>query len=119
MKIEAKLWGALTNAEKGALLLAAHEGKKIEFCAKSGVWTRVWRNCIPNWSDKIAYRISPEPVVENITLYGGYDGKFEYFDSEPAPKDTRKLTLPMKEGEPVTGTYTSEAGDVVLVEKIE
>lgn len=61
--------------------------------------------------------------MSTITLYGGYDGSFEYFDqikaTNPTKQDTHKLTLPMGDGEPVTGTFTNENGDVITVERID
>lgn len=61
--------------------------------------------------------------MKTITLYGGYDGLFEYFDNTPATtpekQDTHKLVLPMQGGEPVTGTFTNENGDVITVERID
>ncbi len=71
-------------------------------------------------STSIEYDIKP---AKTITLYGGYDGTFEYFDNAPATtpdkKDTHKLTLPMGEDGPVSGTFTNENGDVIKVERID
>lgn len=67
---EPKMWKDMTPEEKGALLLAAHEGKAIEvYCwDHDGAW---WNNK-PTlvWSPDRAYRIKPEPVRETVTLYG-------------------------------------------------
>lgn len=60
-----KTWGEMTDAEKGALLLAAHEGKVIE-AYYDGVWFPVPCTGIK----RQAYRIKPEPKRETVTLYG-------------------------------------------------
>jgi hypothetical protein len=61
-------------------------------------------------------------MTSTITLYGGFDGSFEYFDNAPATtpdkQDTHKLILPMADGAPVSGTFTNENGDVITVERI-
>lgn len=59
-----KLWRDMTPEEKGALLLAHHEGKTIElFLSKDD-----WMECSPYWSDDVAYRVKPGPVRETVTL---------------------------------------------------
>ena len=55
------LWRDMTQEEKGALLLAHHEGKVIEFWANS---IDKWVDHHPTWSDRLSYRIKPEPKVE-------------------------------------------------------
>lgn len=50
-----KLWREMTPEEKGALLLAAHEGKVIEYQDKRGKW--LTKN--PQWWSDFAYRIKP------------------------------------------------------------
>lgn len=58
MTIPHKPFGELSDAEKGALLLAHHEGKRIEVGFKSrGRW--VWRFATrPSWDDAPTYRIA-------------------------------------------------------------
>lgn len=63
-----KLWKDMSPEEKGALLLAAHEGKVIE-ALQSNV--EVWYKARPSWSDNITYRIRPEPKVRSVDLYCG------------------------------------------------
>lgn len=64
-------------------------------------------------------------MTRTITLYGGFDGSFEYFDAQKASEtifegaDTHKLILPMANGEPVSGTFTNEDGVSITVERIE
>lgn len=59
-----KLWKDMTPEEKGALLLAYHEGKVIEhtlwsekgwFEVKKGADTAL------GWHDELSYRVKPEP----------------------------------------------------------
>ena len=57
-----KLWRDMTDSEKGALLLAHHEGKVIEIFLdwdRGGTWVNVTPP--PNWLDEYAYRVRPEP----------------------------------------------------------
>ncbi len=61
-----KLWRDMTDAEKGALLLAHHEGKVIE----------VWRRGSGGWAtfpecfhENEAYRVRPEPKVEVVDVF--------------------------------------------------
>ena len=62
-----KLWLDMTPEEKGALLLAHHDGKSIENNA-SGQWI----DAQPCWADDVAYRVKPEPKVEIVKIGGGY-----------------------------------------------
>jgi len=51
----------LSDAEKGALLLAHHRGRDIEHFSKS---REVWIIAdSPWWSDETIYRIAPEPLI--------------------------------------------------------
>lgn len=61
-----KTWAEMTDAEKGALLLAHHEHKQIEVeVSQQG---SNWKPTLcPTWSSEFAYRIKPEPVVETMT----------------------------------------------------
>ena len=57
-----KPFGELSDAEKGALLLAHHEGKRIEFFDLYSY--RGWRESQePEWAPIVAYRIAPEPLI--------------------------------------------------------
>jgi hypothetical protein len=60
-----KLWRDMTPEEKGALLLAEHEGKVIECYFLSG-----WVECNPEWYEFNAYRVRPEPKreTERVTI---------------------------------------------------
>jgi hypothetical protein len=53
-----KPFGELSRAEKGELLLAHHEGKRIELlCGEE------WKKAAPAWVDWKIYRIAPEPLI--------------------------------------------------------
>lgn len=64
-------------------------------------------------------------MTRTITLYGGFDGSFDHFDTQKAIEtiiegaDTHKLILPMANGEPVSGTFTNADGVSITVERIE
>lgn len=82
-----KLWKDMTPEEKGALLLAHHEGKLIESLFKG-----VWCTTAPSWLDDFSYRAKPEPKREVATLYvSGKDtdfylkeiGTIDLIDGEP------------------------------------
>lgn len=70
-----KLWRDMTDAEKGALLLAFHNDKK---CLE--IWCNgKWVDCGDStWNNNIAYRIRPEPKVEVVTMDGA-DIRFSGF----------------------------------------
>ena len=64
-----KTWGEMTPEEKGALLLAKHEGKTIQTkWANESCW--VDSNWVAFNCDTLQYRVKPEPVREIVTLYG-------------------------------------------------
>lgn len=62
-----KLWRDMTPEEKGALLLAHHEGKMLQ----SSFNGEPWNDCTAgvSWSGHIAYRVRPEPKRETVLLY--------------------------------------------------
>ena len=66
MTQEPKLWRDMTPQEKGALLLAEHEGKAIEVFG--GAYPYRWYEDYPVWDDDAAYRIKPEPEPERETV---------------------------------------------------
>lgn len=73
---EYKIWGNMTSEEKGALLLAHHEGKSIQFCSLYYDWIDCKHG--PLWLNDWKYRIKPkEPVVETIIL-----DYYPYLDGE-------------------------------------
>lgn len=104
-----KLWKDMTPEEKGALLLAYHEGKVIEWCYgfcepspfrvngssdKGGME--------PCWDPKCYYRVKPELVVTEVVINGGATAGVWGFDSilSPCVEDTHKITFNLVDGEP-------------------
>ena len=63
---EEKTWSEMTREEKGALLLADHEGRDIEIF-HFGKWHRV-KN--PEWDEDGIYRVKPAPKSETVRLHG-------------------------------------------------
>jgi len=79
-----KRWRDMTPEEKGALLLAHHEGKVIEYF--STVCEGVWESVICHeWCSGIAYRVRPEPIRETITFHpmAGHAVTYETIDGKP------------------------------------
>ena len=83
-----KLWKDMTPEEKGALLLAEHEGKVIEYGYNGSDFCRVKPND-GKWVDGYNYRVKPEPVVEENEIrhynerYGWYRITFDLVDGKP------------------------------------
>ena len=94
-----KLWRDMTAAEKGALLLAEHEGKVIQFWDKFGF--EDWCDIEPSWEDDSAYRVKPEPKVETVVVTGFFNGTsgWVFGRQSVAPLDTHRLTLTIIDGE--------------------
>jgi len=96
-----KLWRDMTPEEKGALLLAAHEGKVIEWIDIDPELRAFnddnWRSCAAVGKfDRYAYRVKPEPKVDTVAI--GWDG------SGPAKGvfccDTHRITFNLIDGKP-------------------
>jgi hypothetical protein len=69
-----KIWRDMTDEEKGALLLAHHEGKVIELYNTFGLAR--WVDCAyleDYWNEDIAYRVKPKQVRGVVKLYW-FDG---------------------------------------------
>ena len=99
-----KIWRDMTPEEKGALLLAHHEGKVIE-CWNVEEWCAI---DVPYWFDDCAYRVRPEPVREAKTLYGD---PASCFGSELQRGDTHKITYNIVDGEPDCASIKMERID--------
>lgn len=95
---EPKLWKDMTPEEKGALLLAHHEGKVIEFTsARTGMW--LTSHPRPSWKACLSYRIKPEPKVETKELFGSLKNCFSDYQQTGSFYDTHKLTFNIVDGE--------------------
>ena len=92
-----KLWRDMTPEEKGALLLAAHEGKVIENKSPSSDWTVG----TPFWAESYAYRIKPEPKVDVVKLMTGavYNWVSEP-ESKCGDRNTHRITFNLIDGKP-------------------
>lgn len=101
-----KTWGEMTDAEKGALLLAKHRDQTIECWYGSSGW-----EILPNpvWSCTDAYRIKPQPTVETITLHGSTGVTFT--KGSPTPFDTHRITFTTTDGEPDCSSIKMERVD--------
>ena len=97
-----KLWRDMTDAEKGALLLADHDGKVIEW--KCG---DTWFGMKPSWVDYIAYRVRPEPKVEVVTMYAASNMKG--FGPTRGVKSAYQITFNTIDGKPDTASIKMEA----------
>lgn len=112
-----KIWGEMTDAEKGAMLLAHHEGKVIQcLYHKCDGWVDIGD---PIWAFEGRYRIKPEPVVGEAVLHGGgdYGCGNACFSDEDIECDTHTLTLPTLDGDLVTGEFANEDGMKVVIEE--
>ncbi len=99
-----KIWRDMTPEEKGALLLAAHEGKVIEFkwvgCSK---WNKIIDK--PNWFGDYAYRVKPDPKVETVNLTGADFGKglsisWSMRQNGHIGRETHRITFQTIDGKP-------------------
>lgn len=99
-----KLWKDMTPEEKGALLLAYHEGKVIEWCygltfRMSGSSDK--RGMEPCWNPEYYYRVKPKPVVTEVVMIGGFDHRDSWgFGEGQLNPDTHKITFNLVDGEP-------------------
>ena len=101
---EPTLWRDMTPEEKGALLLAKHEGKAIEVfgIAYPDMWHVMWHEEYPVWLDDAAYRIKPEPKRETVVLVGRMStpDNWSFCAEEWWPFDTHKITFDTIDGKP-------------------
>lgn len=92
-------WGKMTDAEKGALLLAYHEGKDIQ-CLQDGETPEYWGDIDrPNWSNDCKFRVRPEPVREVVELW---------HQSGDSVFDTHRITFETVDGKPDCATIKME-----------
>ena len=91
-----KTWGEMSDAEKGTLLLAKHEGKVIEY-GYSGPYFLHEKPNDGKWVEIYLYRIKPEPVVETVVMYAS--DKMKGFGLCRGDKSVHKLTFKKIDGE--------------------
>ena len=105
------LWRDMTPEEKGALLLAHHEGDVIEYTKVN--MDGEWREDQPEWRSYCAYRIRPssdsyailEPKVETVTLYWDVSWDIASAYSDGA---THSITFNTIDGKPNTASIKME-----------
>lgn len=90
-----KTWGEMTDDEKGALLLAKHEGKVIEYLRNLN-----WIETDIVFSEWYAYRIKPEPKRETVSV--SVCGSEIGFDQlgQRVSNPTHRITFDLIDGEP-------------------
>jgi hypothetical protein len=98
-----KLWRDMTDAEKGALLLAHHEGKVIQY----------WDGCFfdiefsePGFYDNDAYRVKPEPVRSKVEMFGSK--KLKGFGLTAGVSTAYRITFETVDGKPDCSTIKME-----------
>jgi len=105
------LWQDMTPEQKGALLLAHHEGKEIERHYFDG-----WRSVKDIGYKGIAYRAKPAPKTTEHVLYWVRGSDATTFIGD---KDTHRLTIRHTGDTLPYGTYTGPDGATITVEKAE
>jgi len=98
-----KLWRDMTDEEQGALLLASHRGKVVEYHS-NGVWCVCTR--YPIWQTDCAYRIRPEPKVEAVMIRWQPSGATVYPDGHGY---THRITFNIVDGKPDPASIKMEA----------
>ena len=85
------LWRDMTDAEKGALLLAKHEGKGIEYRNEDGYWSVLFIQ----FFDDHAYRIKPTPVTRTVDLMADFKviGTITLIDGTPDPASIKMASV--------------------------
>ena len=99
-----KCWKHLTDCEKGALLLAKYENRKIEVFLRGQ-----WIETSPGYFlEDGKYRVKPEPVIKNVELYGKVGGPFVLTEDWEFLISTHKITYKTKDGEPILNSIKME-----------
>ena len=93
----------MSDIEKGALLLAKHQGKPLQYLSFNSTWADMGWNS--SFADGATYRVKPQPVVEEFTYYT--KGKYLYGSKEGGGM-THKVILTIVDGVP----------DGVILEKL-
>jgi hypothetical protein len=102
------LWCDMTAEEKGALLLAHHEGKVIEW-SYFLPWTTnnsTAKGGVPCWDGNCAYRVKPDPKRETVALWWG---SWRFGSAEGPDGATHRITFDLIDGEPDPSTIRMES----------
>ena len=109
-----KTWGDMTDAEKGALLLAQHEGKAIEILMPVGsYWREIEVNETTHFCTTSIYRVRPEPVREVVTIEGYVKSSNDcvFSNIRDIVGDTHRITFETIDGKPDCSTIKMEPQD--------
>jgi len=94
-----RTWAELTPAEKGALLLAHHQGEVIEWSYKLPWKTQNDTNTgIIVWSNECYYRIKARAKIEAVTWY--FSDKMKGAGLTKGPRTTHRITFQTIDGKP-------------------
>jgi hypothetical protein len=97
-----KLWRDMTDAEKGALVLARYRGYVIAW------WNDVEKQWstkpVEYWADYVAYRVH-DPKVETVTIYGRPDVEWVW---DRCDYDTHRITFATIDGKPDASSIKME-----------
>ena len=113
-----KTWGEMTDAEKGALLLARLNGGTVEgfFETDTSVVKRWFVWCRDDYMDRIPYRIRKEPLRETVTLSireaNSKHGDW-YTPGTPGSPPTHTITFDTIDGKPDCASITMAKLDEV------
>ena len=105
-----KIWRDMTSEEKGALLLAEHEGKVIE-CWNVEEWCAI---DVPYWFDDCAYRVRPEPERETVFMGICQERDKHWIASSysyPSVGHTHRITFDLVDGKPDCASIKMERID--------
>lgn len=108
-----KTWGEMTDAEKGALLLAQLEGAEIQILRYDNTDAEYWQGVkLVTPSDNMRYRVKPEPKVETESLDVFYNPGFgvESVAGSDWPA-THRITFIVTDGVPDCSSITMEKID--------
>ena len=97
-----KLWRDMTAEEKGALLLAAHEGEVLEQHQGSFGWQE--RVDIPMWQGNNAYRVKPDDVRETAKFKWWVEDDISGFKTSA----TYQISIDLINGEPYPASIRME-----------
>lgn len=95
-----KIWRDMTDAEKGALLLAHHEGKVIEGRNESwpnDEWVEIR---VPSWWNYSAYRVRPEPKVDTVKQGYKTNSSGKFVTTSALDHATHVVTFNLIDGKP-------------------
>ena len=108
------LWKDMTPEQKGALLLAEHDGGEVQVFVV-GIWVTITTDRSVQFLPHMAYRARPAPKVTERTY--GWSADWGMTLGGISSRDTHKITMRfIGDG---FGTYTGPDGATITVEKAE